>query len=95
MRITTTPCVYPILDDAECHYGLYSLIYDNTVMSLGEAAGSDIEPNIQEREPKKGHGEFLDVCFTPQSISSGKVRVLAMETSIRLVTRCLCALETH
>ncbi len=79
--------MYPILDDVECHYGLYGLLHDNTVISLGDAVGSDIEPNLEEREPKKVQGGFLDMCFTPQSKSSGKVRALVMGTSIRIMTK--------
>ena len=79
--------MYSVLDDVECHYGLYGLIHDNTVISLGDVAGSDIEPNLEEREPKKEHGGFLDACFTPQSKSSGKVRAVAMGTSVRIMNR--------
>lgn len=43
--------LYPPLDDVECHYGLYGLIHDNTAVSLGDAAGTDLEPNLEERTP--------------------------------------------
>ncbi|KAK5162657.1 uncharacterized protein LTR77_011263 [Saxophila tyrrhenica] len=79
--------MYPILDDVECHYGLYGLMHDNTVISLGSAAGSDIEPNLEEREPKREQGGFLDMCFTPQSKSSGKVRALTIGASVRIMTK--------
>ncbi|KAK7937811.1 uncharacterized protein PG986_014679 [Apiospora aurea] len=44
------------------------------------------EPDIQERTPKPEHGGFLDVCYTPSSKSSGKVRSLAFSCQIRVRT---------
>jgi hypothetical protein len=79
--------LYPLLEDVECHYGLYGLIHDNTVISLGQAAGDDIEPNLEQRNPKKEHEGFVDPVFTPQSKSSGKVRALVFGTSKRIMTR--------
>lgn len=79
--------MYPILGDAQCHYGVYGLIHDNTVISLGDAAGSDMEPNIEEKVPKKDHSEFLDACFTLQSKASRKVRVFGPGVSIRIITK--------
>ncbi|KAL9122249.1 MAG: hypothetical protein Q9187_001201 [Circinaria calcarea] len=79
--------LYPLLEDIECHYGFYGLIHDNSVISLGEVAGDDIEPNLEQRNPKMDHEGFMDPVFTPQSKSSGKVRALVFGTSIRIMTR--------
>ncbi|KJX95016.1 hypothetical protein TI39_contig4142g00007 [Zymoseptoria brevis] len=68
-------------------YGVCGLFHDNTVISLGKAAGTNLEPNIEERTPNKDHGGFLDECFTPQSTASGKVRVSEPGLSIRIMTK--------
>lgn len=79
--------LYPLLEDVECHYGLYGLIHDNSVISLGDVAGDDVDPNLEQRNPKREHEGFMDPVFTPQSKSSGKVRVMVFGTSIRIMTR--------
>lgn len=40
--------MYIPLDEIECHYGFYGLVYDNIVISLKDAAGDDLEPNLHE-----------------------------------------------
>lgn len=53
----------------------------------GEAAGDDVEPNLEHRMPKREQEAFLDACFNPQSKVSVKVRALVVGTSIRIMTR--------
>ncbi|OAP53942.1 hypothetical protein AYL99_11822 [Fonsecaea erecta] len=79
--------LYPPLEDLECNYGFIGVCHDNTVISLGTAAGDDSEPNLVERMPKPDQDGFLDSCYTPSSKSSGKVRTLAVGVSVRIKTR--------
>ena len=78
--------LYPVLEKVERNYGMYGLLHDNTVLSLGEAAGPDIEPNLEERRPRRDHGGFLDACYTPQSKAAGKVRWTAIGVTTRVRT---------
>lgn len=79
--------LYPQLERVERNYGLYGIIYDNTVMSLGPVAGEDVQPDLEQRRPRDDHGGFLDAEFTPQSKAAGKVRLLAVGVTIRIPTR--------
>lgn len=79
--------LYPMLEDVTCHYGFYGLVHDNTVVSLGDIAGTDAQPDIARRKPIKEHGGFLDACFTPQSKAGGKARASAVGCSIRIMTK--------
>jgi len=45
--------LYPALEEVKCYYGVYGLIHDNTVISIGSIAGTDAEPNLEDRMPKK------------------------------------------
>ena len=75
--------LYPVLKKVKRNYGMYGLLHDNTVLSLGKAAGLDIKLNLEERCPRRDHSGFLDVCYTPQSKVAGKIRW----TVIRVTTR--------
>ncbi|SMY30370.1 unnamed protein product [Zymoseptoria tritici ST99CH_1A5] len=70
--------MYSPLEKASCYSGMYGLIHNNTTVSLGKAAGDDVEPNIENRDDQCG---FMDACFTPQSMRS-----FVMGISIRIMT---------
>lgn len=79
--------LYPPLELIECHYGSANLMYDNNVLSMGEAMGSDDSPFIEMRRPSEHHRGFIDTNFTPQSKGAGRVRMLAFGVSIRVMTK--------
>ncbi|KAF4460198.1 hypothetical protein FALBO_13039 [Fusarium albosuccineum] len=78
--------LYPPLESVESHLGPVGLIHDNITMSLGTIAGSESEPNVEERIPKMQHAGFLDACYTPSSKSSGKVRTVVFSVTKRVKT---------
>ncbi len=78
--------LYQPLEPVDKHYGLYGLLYDNTVLSIGSKAGDDNSADIEARSPSPFTRGFLDVCFTPQSKSAGRVRTLCAGVSIRIMT---------
>ena len=77
---------YEPLERVESNYSPHGLFHDNTVVSIGSEAGSDNEPNIEQRTPRKEQGGFLDMCFTPPSKAAGKVRALAVGVVQRIET---------
>ncbi len=78
--------LYPPMELIDCHYGLAGLLYDNSVLSMGQMTGDDDNPSIENRKPNKFHRGFVDVCFTPQSKGAGRVRMLTFGVSIRVAT---------
>ena len=78
--------LYPPMDLVECHYGLAGLLYDNSVLSMGDSVGKDESTDIETRRPKPYHRGFMDVCFTPQSKGAGRVRMLSFGVTIRVMT---------
>ncbi|KAH0566098.1 hypothetical protein GP486_000513 [Trichoglossum hirsutum] len=78
--------LYPPLERVGRNYGIYSLIHDNTVMSLAEVGGSDLEPDLDGRRPRADHGGFQDATYAPQSKAAGKVRLLAVGVLQKAVT---------
>jgi hypothetical protein len=79
--------LYKPMEAVDRHYTFDGLIMDNTVLSIGDMAGSDERASIEDRKPKKEMGAFLDVCYTPQSKASGRVRMLVAGVSIRVRTK--------
>jgi hypothetical protein len=78
--------VYRDLDKIKCHHGLYGILHDNAIVSMGPLAGADMEPNLEGRRPHPGHRGFLDACFAPQSTASGSARLMVAGVTIRFPT---------
>lgn len=79
--------LYEPLESVDRHYTTPGIMYDNILLSTGAEAGGDESANIKARHPQEDTGGFLDVIVTPQSKASGRVRLLAAGTSIRITTK--------
>lgn len=79
--------LYEPMESVERHYTTPGIMYDNILLSIGDMAGSDDKAEIKNRNPSMHTGGFLDTIVTPQSKASGRVRVLAAGTSIRVMTK--------
>lgn len=79
--------LYKPMEPVDRHYTFDGLIMDNSVLSIGDMAGEDERANVELRKPKEETGGFLDVCYTPQSKASGRVRMLASGVTIRIKTQ--------
>lgn len=79
--------LYEPMESVDRHYTTPGIIYDNTLLSVGDTAGGDDRADITNRTPSADTGGFLDVIMTPQSKASGRVRLLGPGTSIRIMTK--------
>jgi hypothetical protein len=78
--------LYAPMEAVERHYSTPGILYDNSLLSVGQTAGEDDRADVESRTPSIDTGGFLDVITTPQSKAAGRVRLLAAGASIRVVT---------
>jgi hypothetical protein len=78
--------LYKPMEAVDRHYTFDGLIMDNTVLSIGDMAGEDDRADVEQRKPSTETGGFMDVCYTPQSKASGRVRMLTSGVTIRIRT---------
>ncbi|KAH0566093.1 hypothetical protein GP486_000508 [Trichoglossum hirsutum] len=81
----TTP-----LGRIERNYGICGVIHDSMVISLGEVAGSDLEPHLDGRRLQAGHGGLPGATYTPQS--NGVLQRVVTPRTIELAKTLLSTL---
>lgn len=79
--------LYKPTEMIDCHYTLPGLMYDNTVVSMGDFSGSDENPQIELRSPLPHQRGFISSCFTPPSKGAGRVRLLSWSCVPRVRTK--------
>lgn len=79
--------LYEPLESVDRHCATPGIMYDNTLLSTGRLAGEDDRASVEGRTPTADTGGFLDTIVTPQSKASGRVRLLAFSTAIRVATK--------
>ncbi|KAK6585659.1 hypothetical protein PZA11_002386 [Diplocarpon coronariae] len=79
--------LYKPTEMIDCHYTLPGLMYDNSVVSMGDFSGSDENPQIELRSLLPYQRGFISSCFTPPSKGAGRVRLLSWSCIPRVRTR--------
>ncbi|KAF3009533.1 hypothetical protein E8E13_004868 [Curvularia kusanoi] len=78
------------MEPVDRHYTFDDLIMDNSVLSIGDMAGEDERADVEQRKTKEEMGGLINVCYTPQSKASGRVRMLVGRVMIRIKTSKMC-----